>query len=58
MPTFSYKCLTCSLKITVIRSIKDKESFPVCVNCATETIRDYETPAVTFKGTGWAGKEK
>jgi putative FmdB family regulatory protein len=57
MPVYDYKCNTCDLTMTVIRSIKDTESNPICVNCAKELSRVYDSaPAVTFKGNGW-GKD-
>jgi putative FmdB family regulatory protein len=57
MPVYDYRCPTCDLHMTIIRGIKDTESLPICVNCAKEMQRSYESaPAVTFKGTGW-GKD-
>jgi putative FmdB family regulatory protein len=57
MPVYDYRCPTCDLHMTIIRGIKDTESLPICVNCAKEMQRSYDSaPAVTFKGTGW-GKD-
>lgn len=58
MPTYNYKCQTCSLTMSIIRRMKEEEMMPVCVNCAKNMVRDYKAPPITFKGSGWAGKEK
>ena len=56
MPTYKYKCNTCDLTITVIQRMADATYTPICVNCSKELVREYESPAITFKGTGW-GKD-
>jgi putative FmdB family regulatory protein len=58
MPIYDYKCNTCDLKMSVIRKIDEKERTPLCANCVKDLVRVYDTPAVTFKGTGWASKDK
>jgi putative FmdB family regulatory protein len=56
MPTYEYKCPKCAMTMTVIRSLKEKERAPICVNDAMELTRLYEPPPVHLKGTGW-GKD-
>ena len=53
MPAYEYKCSTCASTVTIIRSITEMEALPVCITCAIELTRVYDTPAVTFKGNGW-----
>jgi putative FmdB family regulatory protein len=56
MPTYHYRCKTCDLKMVVIRKLDEPERTPICVNCVKDLVRIYDSPAVTFKGTGW-GKD-
>jgi putative FmdB family regulatory protein len=58
MPIYDYKCNTCELNMSVIRKIDEPERTPLCVNCVKDLVRVYDSPGVTFKGTGWAAKEK
>ena len=59
MPIYDYKCKTCDLKMSVIRKIDEPERTPLCANCVKDLVRVYDSPpAVTFKGNGWAAKEK
>jgi putative FmdB family regulatory protein len=59
MPLYDYKCKTCDLKMRVIRGITEPERTPLCTNCVKDLVRVYDSvPAVTFKGSGWASKEK
>jgi putative FmdB family regulatory protein len=56
MPTYDYKCKTCDLKMSVIRKIDEAERTPLCINCAKDLVRVYDSPSVTFMGIGW-GKD-
>jgi putative FmdB family regulatory protein len=58
MPYYEYKCKTCDLKMLLTRTLSEPERIPICVNCVKDLVRVYDAPAVTFKGTGWAAKEK
>jgi len=44
--------------MSVLRKIDEKERTPLCANCVKDLVRVFGAPAVTFKGMGWAGKEK
>jgi putative FmdB family regulatory protein len=57
MPIYDYKCNTCDLNMSVIRKIDATERTPLCANCVKDLVRVYDAPGVSFKGTGWAGKE-
>jgi predicted nucleic acid-binding Zn ribbon protein len=35
-----------------------EEPKPKCPNCAGEMNKVFSSPPVTFKGSGWASKEK
>ena len=50
MPTYEYKCLTCSIEYSVERSIHE-ENTPIC--CSTSMVQVYSAPGLSFKGTGW-----
>jgi putative FmdB family regulatory protein len=56
MPIYDYKCKTCDLKMSVIRKIDEPDRTPLCATCVKDLVRVYDTPAVSFKGTGW-GKD-
>ena len=56
MPSYDYRCNDCDLKLVVIRSLQEKERNLICPNDGSNLVRQYTSPAVTFKGTGW-GKD-
>jgi putative FmdB family regulatory protein len=57
MPAYNYKCPTCQNAMTIVRGIHQDEVRPICIKCATEMARSYDSaPAVTFLGIGW-GKD-
>lgn len=58
MPTYDYACKTCENRVSIMLSIKENPKAPVCIECKAEMPREYGVQAVTFKGTGWASKEK
>lgn len=58
MPTYSYECGTCGATQTETFAIDVTLPPPTCEQCNKPMQRRYETPAVTFKGTGWAHKDK
>ncbi len=56
MPTYEYKCPKCAMTMTVVRSLKEKERKPICVNDAQELARVFDPPPIQFKGKDW-GKD-
>jgi putative FmdB family regulatory protein len=58
MPTYDYKCPKCEMTMVVIRTLKEEERKPICVNDAIELVRDYTPPPVQFKGTGFYQNDK
>jgi len=57
MPLYDYKCATCNIKVELIRAINATEK-PLCDLCGSVMLQVYSAPAIQFKGTGWASKEK
>lgn len=59
MPAYDYKCPDCNASTTVIRAISDDEAKPICITCAREMTRSYDSaPSVTFNGTGFYKTDK
>ena len=58
MPTYDYRCPKCSMRMVVIRGLNEKESKPICVNDQTDLVREYSSPAVTFKGKDFYSTDK
>jgi putative FmdB family regulatory protein len=58
MPTYDYACKPCSTAATIISTINSKLAQPKCPLCKQPMTRTYQAPGVTFKGDGWAHKEK
>lgn len=56
MPTYEYECENCGNRITMIRSISEKESEYDCPECGTTLTRIWNTPGIVFKGGGWGGQ--
>jgi hypothetical protein len=46
------------MRMVVIRTLKEEERKPICVNDATELVREYSPPAVTFKGKDFYSTDK
>lgn len=56
MPTYEYECENCGNRITMIRSISEKETEYDCPECGTTLTRIWNTPGIVFKGGGWGGQ--
>jgi putative FmdB family regulatory protein len=59
MPTYEYRCERCGQRMEIIHPIHG-EPPAACPNCgAVGTLRKaFAPPAIVFKGSGWAKKER
>ena len=57
MPTYEFKCERCEERQTIHAGIRE-EVKPLCTTCEKPLKRIFASPPVTFKGSGWASKEK
>ena len=57
MPYYDYVCADCGNKIEVMHSVH-AEGPSVCPKCGGPLKRTFAAPAVHFKGSGWARKER
>ena len=56
MPTYDYRCLACAHQVEVMHSIA--ASGPTtCDVCGGAMRKALSTPAIHFKGSGWAKKD-
>jgi putative FmdB family regulatory protein len=56
MPTYDYRCADCSLEVEVTHGIH--ASGPsTCTACGGTMRKALSTPAIHFKGSGWAKKD-
>jgi hypothetical protein len=56
MPSYDFKCDTCSSVIEVQRSF-DEEGTPTCIPCNKTMTRMWQATPAHFKGGGWGGKD-
>ncbi|MES2209074.1 MAG: zinc ribbon domain-containing protein [Chloroflexota bacterium] len=59
MPIYDYSCTACRHLVEVIHGINDPGP-RFCPNCGAEATmrKGFTTPAVHFKGSGWAKKDR
>ncbi len=57
MPAYQFKCQDCHGLLTVMASFTEDPK-PECANCGGQMLKVFASPPVTFKGSGWASKEK
>ena len=57
MPYYDYVCANCGNEIEVMHSVH-AEGPSACPKCGGPMKKTFAVPAVHFKGTGWARKEK
>lgn len=56
MPTYDYRCADCGLEVEVTHGIH--ASGPsTCTSCGGTMRKALSTPAIHFKGSGWAKKD-
>lgn len=59
MPIYEYVCTACSHQLEVIHGVNDPGP-GVCPNCGVEggLKKAFAPPAIVFKGSGWAKKDR
>ena len=57
MPYYDYVCANCGHEVEVMHSVH-AEGPSACPKCGGPLKKTFAVPAVHFKGTGWARKEK
>jgi putative FmdB family regulatory protein len=57
MPIYDYVCVSCGHEIEVIHSVT-ADGPAGCPKCGGQMKKAIVAPAVHFKGSGWARKEK
>jgi putative FmdB family regulatory protein len=55
---YSYKCSKCNSELTIERSIHEEVRSPTCFDCHESMNRVWDSPAITFKGTGFYSTDK
>jgi len=58
MPVYEYKCPLCQATYTESRGITADEVIKQCENCKVDYIRVFNTPVVTFNGSGFYANDK
>jgi putative FmdB family regulatory protein len=56
MPTYDYRCADCGLEVEVAHGIHDRGP-STCGSCGGVMRKAVSTPAIHFKGSGWAKKD-
>jgi putative FmdB family regulatory protein len=56
MPTYDYRCTRCGQQIEVMHSIHQPGP-ETCTACGGAMRKALSTPAIHFKGSGWAKKD-
>jgi putative FmdB family regulatory protein len=56
MPTYDYRCADCGLEVEVAHGIHDRGP-ATCGSCGGVMRKAVSTPAIHFKGSGWAKKD-
>ena len=59
MPRYDYRCSVCGHEVELLHGIHDPGP-RVCPNCGAEGSmrKAFATPAVHYKGSGWAKKDR
>ncbi len=57
MPTYDYKCKKCDIVRETVRKMTD-DSKELCLVCNGEMHVVFNSPKITYKGSGWAWQEK
>jgi putative FmdB family regulatory protein len=57
MPTYEFRCSRCEERQFITASFR-QDLEPKCTKCEIPMHKVFGSPPVTFKGSGWASKEK
>jgi putative FmdB family regulatory protein len=57
MPIYDYQCRSCGTRVEVIHGLYD-EGPQACDVCGGHMVKLLSPPAIVFKGSGWAKKER
>jgi hypothetical protein len=57
MPVFEFECGRCETTETIVRSF-NSDTVPVCPRCDAPMVIRWSAPALVFKGSGWAKKDR
>jgi len=57
MPTYDYKCKKCDIVRETVRKMTD-DSKELCLVCNGEMHVVFNSPKITYKGSGWEWQEK
>jgi putative FmdB family regulatory protein len=58
MPTYEYKCPSCDIIYSEIRSMTELQKKTHCDKCPSLLIRDYRISGVGFNGSGFYTTDK
>ena len=56
MPLYDYECQSCAHVVEVMHSVNDAGP-AACERCGGKMRKLMSTPAIVFKGSGWAKKD-
>jgi len=56
MPTYEYRCSACGRQVEVMHGIYDQGP-TICQSCGGVMRKALSSPAIHFKGSGWAKKD-
>jgi putative FmdB family regulatory protein len=57
VPIYDYVCVNCGHRMEVIHGVHDRGP-ALCPLCGGQVKKAFSAPAVLFKGSGWAKKER
>lgn len=56
MPIYEFKCQICGASASITASMDSDLEAPKCDSDGVPMARDFSSPAIVFKGTGWGSK--
>lgn len=56
MAIYEFKCSVCGVTASINASMDSTIEAPKCTTDGIPMSRDYSSPAIIFRGTGWGGK--